>query len=361
MLVKSIKYSLNDISIVQNATSSVSSRTECNPYYEDGFLPLFTAPMASVVGLENYQLFEQNKIRPILPRTVDLFDRKVLCGEMWCAFSLKEFISFANKNTLLISSNKKLYILIDIANGNMIKLHDAIKSAKEAFGDNMQIMAGNVANPDAYVALSDAGADYVRIGIGTGSVCITSSNTGVHYPMASLIDECHTASLNLKNPAKIIADGGIKGYADITKALALGADYVMCGSIFNKMLESSGITRFKRHDESEMQMKLNPFNEVNQYSSESLDYFNNGAELIKVHYGMSTKRAQKEMGVENLRTSEGIEKTQPVEYTMVGWTDNCTQYIKSAMSYTGKTELTEYVGEVDTIIVSNNSYNSINR
>lgn len=357
MLKDSIKYSLNDVSIVQAATSNVSSRSECNPYYEDGFLPLFTAPMASVVGIENYHLFINNKIRPILPRTVDLFDRKILCGEVWCAFSLKEFISFANKNTLMISSDKKLYILIDIANGNMTKLHDAIKCAKEAFGDNMQIMAGNVANPDAYVALSDAGADYVRIGIGTGSVCITTSNTGVHYPMASLIDECHTASLTLKNPAKIIADGGIKGYADITKALALGADYVMCGSIFNKMLESSGITK-----------KLNPFvfkvdkyDLVNQYDDEVKALYNYGEVLYKEHYGMSTKRAQKEMGSENLRTSEGIEKEQRVEYTMEGWTDNCIQYIRSAMSYTATTDLNEYIGEVDTIIVSNNSYNSVNK
>lgn len=361
MLVKSIKYSLNDISIVQAATSNVSSRTECNPYYEDGFLPLFTAPMTSVVGLENYQLFEKNKIRPILPRTIDLFDRKVLCGEVWCAFSLNEFIDFANKNTLLISSDKKLYILIDIANGNMTKLHNAIKSAKEAFGENMQIMAGNVANPEAYIALSNAGADYIRIGIGTGSVCITSSNTGIHYPMGSLIDECHTASLSLQKPAKIIADGGIKGYADITKALALGADYVMCGSVFNKMLESSGITKFKRHNESIKQMDLNQFNEVNQYSVETLDDFNHGVELFKVHYGMSTKRAQKEMGSENLRTSEGIEKSQLVEYTMEGWVDNCTQYIRSAMSYTATTDLSNYVGEVDTIIISNNSYSSVNK
>lgn len=355
MLKKSIKYSLNDISIVQAATSNVSSRTECNPYYEDGFLPLFTAPMASVVGLENYQLFEKNKIRPILPRTIDLFDRKVLCGEVWCAFSLNEFISFANKNTLLISSDKKLYILIDIANGNMTKLHDAIKSAKEAFGDNMQIMAGNVASPEAYIALSDAGADYVRIGIGTGSVCITSSNTGVHYPMASLIDECHTASLSLKKPAKIIADGGIKGYADITKALALGADYVMCGSVFNKMLESSGVTR-------KLSLDFEKDNIVNQYTSEVKDEFiKNPKFFSKEHYGMSTKKAQKEMGVENLRTSEGIEKRQLVEYTMEGWVDNCIQYIRSAMSYTATIDLNEYVGEVDTVIVSNNSYNSVNK
>jgi IMP dehydrogenase/GMP reductase len=231
----------------------------------------------------------------------------------------------------------------------MLKLHNLIREAKDKYGDKLKIMAGNIANPEGYRLLSEAGADYIRVGIGTGSVCITSSNTAIHYPMASLIKECYEVSLQLKSQAYIIADGGIKGYGDIEKALALGADYVMCGSIFNRMLESAGNTI-----NSDGLM-------LNQYEESTLGRFKRGQTLYKSHYGMSTKRAQKEIGSKELKTSEGIEKTQKVEYTMNQWTKNCVHYLKSAMSYTGSRELYDFIGNVDTIIVSNNSYDSVNK
>lgn len=181
------------------------------------------------------------------------------------------------------------------------------------------------------------------------SACITSSNTAIHYPMASLIKECYEVSLQLKNQAYIIADGGIKGHGDIEKALALGADYVMCGSIFNRMLESAG-------DTTNSDGLI-----LDQYAERTLDRFKRGQTMYKSHYGMSTKRAQKEIGSEELKTSEGIEKTQKVEYTMNQWTKNCVHYLKSAMSYTGSRELYDFIANVDTIIVSNNSYDSVNK
>ncbi len=61
---------------------------------------------------------------------------------------------------------------------------------------------------------------------------LTSKNVGVGYPMASLIKECYDISCILDKPAKIVADGGMKNYSDIIKALGLGADMVMLGSIF---------------------------------------------------------------------------------------------------------------------------------
>ena len=75
--------------------------------------------------------------------------------------------------------------------------------------------------------------------------CLTSENAGIGYPLASLMKECYEVSQSINNPAKIVADGGIKSYSDILKALALGADYVQIGSLFNKALESCGDTYFK--------------------------------------------------------------------------------------------------------------------
>ena len=75
MLKKDIKYSYRDVTIVPAKVSEIEHRKDCNPFYPSGTLPLFTAPMDSVVGLENYELYEQHKIIPIIPRTVSLEQR----------------------------------------------------------------------------------------------------------------------------------------------------------------------------------------------------------------------------------------------------------------------------------------------
>ena len=71
-----MKYTLSDIFIVPAPISVINSRSECIPTYKNGMLPLFTAPMSSVVNLSNYELFNKNGIQSILPRTVSLTDRK---------------------------------------------------------------------------------------------------------------------------------------------------------------------------------------------------------------------------------------------------------------------------------------------
>jgi IMP dehydrogenase/GMP reductase len=340
-----MKYSLDDIFIVPASESNISSRSECDPYI-DGMLPLFTAPMSSVVELKNYKTFKDNKINPIIPRTVDFLDRKCMCSDVWCAFSLDEFNYFIS---ILLYTDHKLYCLIDIANGHMKVLHDSIREAKSKFGDDIVIMAGNIANPETYSILSEAGADYVRVGIGSGSVCSTSNNTGIYYPNASLISECFNESLHLDRAAQIVADGGVKRYSDIIKCFALGADYVMCGSVFNKMLESAGLTT------------NNSGVVVNQYDLSVREYFEDGNSLYKNHYGMSTNKAQEEINNSVNRISEGIEKTQEVEYTMSEWTENFIAYLKSAMSYTSSHNILEFIGQVKTIEVSENSAASIRK
>lgn len=166
-----MKYSLNDIFVVPAPVSTIESRAECSPYYSNGMLPLFTAPMSSVVGLENYKIFERNKINPIIPRTIELKNRKELCLKTWCAFSLDEFIDMTHSDEFI--NCEKTFMLIDIANGHMLKLHEAIKFAKNKFGNKIVIMAGNIASPETYRLLSDAGADFIRLGIGSG--CFTGN------------------------------------------------------------------------------------------------------------------------------------------------------------------------------------------
>jgi isopentenyl diphosphate isomerase/L-lactate dehydrogenase-like FMN-dependent dehydrogenase len=77
-----------------------------------------------------------------------------------------------------------------------------------------------------------------EIGIGNGAGCLTTQQTGVGYPMASLIQECYRIKKGAGLKAKIVADGGFKIYSDVIKALALCSDYVMLGGILNRSLES---------------------------------------------------------------------------------------------------------------------------
>lgn len=180
--------------------------------------------------------------------------------------------------------------------------------------------------------------------------CLTTQQTGVGYPMASLIEQTKGIADTLSNPAKIVADGGFKKYADIIKALALGADYVMLGSILNKALESAGTT-----------INVSDQKFVNQYLDETLQDFKNGVPFVKQFRGMSTKEAQKSLGNKILKTSEGVVREQKVEYTLEGWADNFEHYLRSAMSYTNSLTLNDFIGEVNTIVISENAFNRYNK
>ena len=179
--------------------------------------------------------------------------------------------------------------------------------------------------------------------------CLTTVQTGVGYPMASLIDECK----KIRGPhlTKIVADGGFKKYSDIIKALALGADYVMLGSILNKCLESAGET----HRKSDYPIP-NQWETINQYSEDAREMFNSGIELTKVFRGMSTKEVQKSWGRDVLKTSEGVIRRNKVEYTLDSWVQNFEDYLRSAMSYCGKTELHHFIGGVEVNMISENSF-----
>ena len=193
-------YSLDEIGLLpSSAPSKVASRKDVNPYVfhynaHKVALPIFVAPMPCIIDEKNFNCFNDSLVQPIFPRTTSI-DSTVehLAKGDWTALSLSLFKAVFNdgiddKNYIhIIKEGDPYHVCIDMANGHMESLVDAIKKAKAIYGDKLIIMAGNVAHPIMYKELSKAGADYVRVGIGGGNACSTSVLTGIHASLPWLL------------------------------------------------------------------------------------------------------------------------------------------------------------------------------
>lgn len=342
-------FDFDDLLIEPAVLSKINSRSEINPRNLWRMLPLMTAPMDTVVDENNFHLFKERGILPVLPR-VQNPNKDWVDTDIFLSYSLQDFEKIFLQNKIYVPDGSRILALIDVANGHMESLYHLAKDAKKMYGYSMCLMVGNVANPKTFEEYCKIGVDLIRIGIGNGNGCLTTVQTGVGYPMASLIEECYNIKKYGDYRSEIVADGGFKKYSDIIKALALGADYVMLGSILNKCLESAGETN-KRKDST-----LGGWEPINQYSEDAKKMFNADIELTKVFRGMSTKEVQKSWGKEVLTTSEGVVRRNKVEYTLDGWVKNFEDYLKSAMSYTGKKELHHFIGGVKLNMITQNSF-----
>jgi GMP reductase len=331
-----MKFDLNDVLIVPETLSDISSRyRDVRIYTDDSVLPIIAAPMDTVIDKKNMPMFLRESVPFCIPRTLKNKNVKQVDNFLaYKSYSLDEFIDVCG--TLITDR----YILIDIANGHMKKLYRSLDKFKDSLlSGRINIMIGNIANPSTYKYICEnySWVKAVRIGIGNGNGCLTTQQTGIGYPMGSLITECRKIKNECGGP-EIVADGGMKSYSDIIKALALGADYVMLGSILNKCLESAGETRL-------LGIK------INQHGNFAKMAFKMGLPIYKVFRGMSTKPVQIAMGAK-VKTSEGIVTRRKVEYTLEGWLDNFKHYLSSAMSYTNSKTLNEFIGNVEYVLVT---------
>lgn len=130
-------------------------------------------------------------------------------------------------------------VVIDTAHGHSRGVIDTLKKVKSAY-PGLQVIVGNIATPEAALALAKAGADAVKVGIGPGSICTTRVIAGVGVPQLTAIMDVAKALKGKGVP--VIADGGIRFTGDIVKALAAGASSVMMGSMFAGVEESPGET-----------------------------------------------------------------------------------------------------------------------
>ena len=128
-------------------------------------------------------------------------------------------------------------LTIDIAHGHSIQMLETMKWIKD-FSPTTEIIAGNVATPEATIEMIEAGADAVKVGIGPGSMCTTRIITGCGMPQLTAIALCAEAAERFQVP--VIADGGMRTSGDLVKAFAAGASTIMLGSMLAGTIETPG-------------------------------------------------------------------------------------------------------------------------
>jgi IMP dehydrogenase len=229
--------------------------------------------------------------------------------------------------TQLIKKNVDV-VVIDTAHGHSKSVIEMTKQIKNKFPD-LDLIAGNVATPQAVEALADAGADAVKIGIGSGSSCTTRIIAGVGVPQLSSILEAHKVATKRSIP--IISDGGMRYSGDISKSLAAGSNAVMLGSIFAGTDESPG--------------------EMILWEGRSYKSYRGMGSISAMKSGSSDRYFQKGTANKKL-VPEGIEGMVPVKGPLSNLVHQLMGGVRSSMGYCGAENLSEFIKKVEFIRIT---------
>lgn len=209
-------------------------------------------------------------------------------------------------------------LVVDTAHGHSQGVIDRVRWIKQNF-PAMQVIGGNIATGDAALALLDAGADAVKVGIGPGSICTTRIVAGIGVPQISAIDMVARA---LNNQIPLIADGGIRFSGDIAKAIAAGASSIMVGSLLAGTEEAPGEVELFQGRYYKAYRGMGSLGAMAQRGGGSADrYFQDAS-----------------AGVEKL-VPEGIEGRVAYKGPMSGIIHQLIGGLRSSMGYTGSADI----------------------
>lgn len=233
----------DDISLVPTEISRIKSRNDANTSVEflglELALPVLSSPMESVTGLDMAAMLGQLGCIGVLNRFDSSFEKVLKDKKNGNSIRAVSIALNTPPDVINRLSTDQKIICIDTANANNQEVLKKTEEIKNKFG-HLKIIVGNIAHGATLNSLHDAGADAVRVGIGSGSVCTTSIQTGIGIGQVSSLLNVLSSRENKKLDIKIIADGGIKSPGDIAKAMALGADAVMLGRMLAGTRETPG-------------------------------------------------------------------------------------------------------------------------
>jgi len=208
-------------------------------------------------------------------------------------------------------------LVLDSAHGHSKGILDTVKKIKELL--DVDVIAGNIATKEATLALIEAGADAVKVGIGPGSICTTRIVAGVGVPQISAIDEC--SAVGKAHGVPIIADGGIKYSGDLAKALAVGASSVMIGSLLAGTIESPG--------------------EIITYQGRQYKSYRGMGSIGAMTKGSTDRYFQEGTATDKL-VPEGIEGRVPLAGSIKEVVHQLLGGLRSSMGYVGGADISDY-------------------
>ncbi len=230
-------------------------------------------------------------------------------------------------------------LAIDTAHGHTRGVLDTVRLVKQRWPD-MVVLAGNVVTAEGALALIDAGADVIKVGVGAGSICTTRIVAGAGVPQISAISECAAAAATRNIP--VIADGGIRYSGDMVKALAVGATAVMLGSLLAGLEESPGelITwegrRFKEY---------RGMGSVGALKGRGADRYQSG---------QRGNDASPDIG--GKLVPEGIEGQVPYKGRLADYLSQLVGGLRSGMGYVGAASLEELRAKARFVRITNAGY-----
>ena len=327
-----VKLDFNDV-LIRPKRSTLSTRKEVILERKYTFLhspktwtgiPIMAANMDTSGTFEMAKALAKHKMITCLHKFYSVLELKRFFKE----FNNPDYVSYSlgirkedfEKLRLVLKEGLGKYfsfITLDVPNAYLERFVNKLKELRKLCPDHI-IIAGNIVTNEMAEELLIDGADIVKVGIGSGSGCLTRRMTGVGYPQLSAVIECsdaaHGISSHDKGCGMIISDGGIIYPADVAKAFGGGSDFVMMGSLFAGFDQSGGrlITKNKKK--------------------------------YKEYYGMSSGKAMKKHygKKDNYRASEGREVLIPYKGNVNGFVEELLGSLRSTATYIGARTLKEF-------------------
>ena len=328
-------YTYDDIQIIPTY-SEVQSRSECSlktkftkNYTID--IPIVTSPMDTVTEVDMAITIGNYGGVGVVHRFMNIETqsntaREIAKQQKVVSAAIGATGDFKERASELVSAGVHV-LLIDVAHGNTKQVKDAITWCKENLPTHIDVIAGNTATYEGARNLALWGADGIRVGIGNGSLCETRIRTGIGIPQVTALIDSIRGVEESGIDVPIIADGGIKMTGDVAKALSLGADSVMLGSLLAGTRESPG----------EIQR-------MGMWPNE---------QLFKKYRGSASAETKKAHGMEE-KNVEGNSKLIPYKGKVQRIINDINDGVRSAMSYVNATTIREFQAKSEHVLITQN-------